>query len=181
MHTQFPLPTKKQTNLKLPQQFVLFELFSLVEHVRLQEVSSLCSSKLWSPACQSFTLVGLIKESSKRLFPAVPSWDMPCGTLSFSVPDLNAMWQAVGSKADPAWCLAHVAKTYSTQLITTGSWQMVAMWVVCLCINKADSYNPTVSFLQHQWKTLEAHRNPPSLSLRDTAADTVASYQRGYI
>lgn len=104
--------TDKKNYSKTPTTVCSFWTFlSCQMHAGLQEVSSLCGCKLWSSACQSFTLVGFIKESSKQLFPAVPSWDMPCGTLPFAVPDLNAMWQAVGSKTDTAWCLAQVATT----------------------------------------------------------------------
>lgn len=121
----FPALDKKQT-LKVPQQFAPFELFfCLVKHVRLQEVSSLCCSM--EPSMFSLTLAGFIKDSGKQLFPAVPSWDMPCGTLPFALPDLNAMWQVVGSKTGPAWCLAQDAMTYTTdrnRILTNGWWKV---------------------------------------------------------
>lgn len=100
----------------------------LMKNKILQEAFLLSYTKLRSPACQSLTLVGFIKESSKQLLPVVPSWVMPRGMLPFALPDPNGMWQAVGSKTGQAWCLAWVTATYTTQhnnWILTNGWRRV--------------------------------------------------------
>lgn len=121
----FSAPEKKGPRLKFPQQtfktfFVLWNSWDCNKSLHCGAVN------YGAQHIESLTVVGFIKESSKQFFPAVPSWDMPCGTLPLALPDLNAMWQAAGSKTCLAWCLAQFATAYTTnnRTVTNGWWRV---------------------------------------------------------
>lgn len=106
---------------------LLWTFPSCEDYEKKKTVFLLCRRKRLSPACQNPMLLGFIKESSEQLFPAVQSWDMTCGTCVFALPDLNAMWQAVGSKTGPVLILAQVALTCMTnnnRSLTDGWWRV---------------------------------------------------------